>query len=213
MISSTGSRVVPAVSLTTTRSLPAMEFSSEDLPTLGRPTRATRCRSPSGAAVATAETSGRTSITASRTSPLPRPCRAETGKGSPSPRFHRVAGVPLLRRGVDLVGGQDHRLAAAAQHPHHAGIGLGDADLSIDDEHDGVGHVDSDLGLGGDGGIQTGDVHLPTAGVHDGEAPAGPFRRIGDAVASHARRVLNHGCATPQDPVDEGGLADIRSGL
>ena len=94
MISSTGSRVVPAVSLTTTRSWPAMEFSSEDLPTLGRPTRAMRCRSPSGAAVATAETSGRTSITASRTSPLPRPCRAETGKGSPSPRFHRVAASP-----------------------------------------------------------------------------------------------------------------------
>ena len=43
-------------------------------------------------------------------------------------------GVPLLCRGVDLVGGQDHGLAAAAQHPHHAGVGLGDTDLGIDDQ-------------------------------------------------------------------------------
>ena len=131
--------------------------------------------------------------------------------GLAEPQVPQGGRITLLSRRVHLVGGQHDGLARLAQHLHDARIGLGDADLSIDDEHDGVGHVDSDLGLGGDGGIQTGDVHLPTAGVHDGEAPAGPFRRIGDAVASHARRVLNHGCATPQDPVDEGGLADIRS--
>jgi hypothetical protein len=40
--SSTGSRVVPATSSTTTRWWPTSLLSREDLPTLGRPTRATR---------------------------------------------------------------------------------------------------------------------------------------------------------------------------
>src|SRR6478736_4506580 len=44
--SSTGSRVVPATESTTTRSVPASLLSSEDLPTFGRPSSATRRRHP-----------------------------------------------------------------------------------------------------------------------------------------------------------------------
>ena len=65
--------VVPAKSSTTTRSSPASLLSRLDLPTLGRPMRATRRGPPSGSALAEAETSGMTSRTASRASPLPRP--------------------------------------------------------------------------------------------------------------------------------------------
>jgi hypothetical protein len=90
-ISSTGSRVVPATSETTTRWLPASAFSSEDLPTFGRPTSATRRGPPGGIGAATAETSGSTAIAASSASPEPRPCRAETGCGSPSPSDHSRA--------------------------------------------------------------------------------------------------------------------------
>ena len=88
--SSTGSRVVPAVGSTTTRSDPASLFKSEDLPTFGLPRRATR-RGPSGRASATAERSGRAASTASSRSPVPRPCRAEIGCGSPRPSPHSAA--------------------------------------------------------------------------------------------------------------------------
>jgi len=58
---------------------PAGAFSRDDLPTLGRPTRATRRGPPDGSAEATADSVGRTSMTTSRRSPVPRPCRAEMG--------------------------------------------------------------------------------------------------------------------------------------
>src|SRR6478736_1499930 len=90
MSSSTGSRVVPATLSTTTRSEPARRLSRLDLPTLGRPTRATR-RGPPWAYAPCADTSGSTSSTASRASPLPRPCTADTGNGWPRPRFHSIA--------------------------------------------------------------------------------------------------------------------------
>ena len=82
--SSIGSLVVPARSLTTARSEPTALFSREDLPTLGRPMIAILL-GPPNSCLATAETSGRTSITLSKTSATPRPCKAETGCGSPSP--------------------------------------------------------------------------------------------------------------------------------
>ncbi len=83
--SSTGSRVVPASSLTTTRSSPATLFSREDLPTFGRPMSAMRRGPPSAVPKLCAGASGRASRTASSMSPVPRPCREETGCGSPRP--------------------------------------------------------------------------------------------------------------------------------
>ena len=46
---------------------------------------------PPNSCLATLDTSGRTSITLSRTSATPRPCRAETGCGSPRPSDQRAA--------------------------------------------------------------------------------------------------------------------------
>ena len=130
-------------------------------------------------------------------------------EGLAQPQVPQGGGVPLLGRGVDLVGGQDHRLATAAQHAHHAGIGLGDADLGIDDQQDGVGHLHGDLGLGGHGGVEAGHVHLPAAGVDDGEAAPGPLRGVGDPVAGDTGGVLNDGLAAAQDPVDQSRLAHV----
>ena len=89
--SSTGSRVVPAMSCTTTRCSPANALRKEDLPTLGLPTRAIRNTPSLGFADATADSLGRTSMRASSRSPDPRPCRAEIGCGSPIPSAHRPA--------------------------------------------------------------------------------------------------------------------------
>ena len=74
-------------------------------------------------------------------SPEPRPCSAETGYGSPSPRFHSAVGLGLGALVVDLVGGQDHRLARLAQDPHDGLVGVGDAHGGVDDEEHRVGDV------------------------------------------------------------------------
>ena len=165
--SSTGSRVVPASSLTTTRSSPAALFSSDDLPTFGRPRIATR-RGPPISCLATAETSGSTFMTSSSRSATPRPWMAETGYGSPRPRLHSAAACgladarrrPCWRRG---------RRACfdAAQHLDDVLVGRGGADHGVDDEQHGVGQVDRDLGLRGDGGVDALRVGLPAAGVDD----------------------------------------------
>src|SRR4051812_738006 len=85
---STLSRVVPGTSCTTERSSPMRRLNSGDLPTFGRPTMATAGTSGSVGADVSSTFSGsrRRSTTASRRSPVPRPCSALTGNGSPSPR-------------------------------------------------------------------------------------------------------------------------------
>ena len=67
--------------------LPASLLSSEDLPTFGLPTIAIR-RGPPTSPIRSGGGSGSAARTASSMSPEPRPCSAETGYGSPSPRFH-----------------------------------------------------------------------------------------------------------------------------
>ena len=82
--SSTASLVVPSASSTSTLEDPAKTFRRDDLPTLGLPTSAT-LRYPSSAGCE--PTSGNCEINKSNKSPLPLPCKAETNRGSPSPKF------------------------------------------------------------------------------------------------------------------------------
>ena len=149
-ISSTGSRVVPASSLTTTRSSPAALFSSEDLPTFGRPRIATR-RGPPISCLATAEISGSTFMISSSRSATPRPWIADTGYGSPRPEVPEGGGLGLVAGVVDLVGDEEDGLAALAEQLHDVLVGRGGADHRVDDEHHDVAEVDRDLGLRGDG--------------------------------------------------------------
>ena len=88
-ISSTGSTVVPATESTTDRSSPARRFNRLDLPTFGRPSNATR-RGPCCDSLPEPTSGNRFTISSSR-SPLPRPCRAETVNGSPTPNDHSAA--------------------------------------------------------------------------------------------------------------------------
>ena len=78
--------MVPAISETIERSSPAKALSKDDLPTFGRPIKAT-LRYPS--CTCARPTSGRCATTLSNRSPLPRPCKADTKYGSPNPKFHR----------------------------------------------------------------------------------------------------------------------------
>ena len=98
---STGSTVVPAMSETTARSSPEILFSSDDLPTFGLPTMATR-RGPCGCALARG-TSGKALTTSSMTSALPRPCSADVGCGSPRPRAQNSATSPSCESDSNLL--------------------------------------------------------------------------------------------------------------
>src|SRR5439155_673381 len=100
---STASRVVPGASCTSTRSAPTIAFTSDDLPTFGRPTTATSTGAPGrGGGV---ETSGILARSSSSSSPTPRPCSEETGTGWVTPGTSRTSArrLPTSRlKSVDL---------------------------------------------------------------------------------------------------------------
>src|SRR5574337_1055799 len=66
---------------TITRSCPNSAFTSDDLPTFGRPTTVTRMASDSDAC----STGGSVSTIRSQSSATPRPCSADTGQISSNP--------------------------------------------------------------------------------------------------------------------------------
>ncbi len=82
----------------------------------------------------TAETSGSTSSTASSTSPLPRPCSADTGHGWPRPRFHSAAASASKRWSSTLFATSTTGLPDAAQQLDDRLVGVGGADHRVDDE-------------------------------------------------------------------------------
>ena len=88
---SIASRVVPGTSDTITRSSPRIAFSRLDLPTFGRPRIATRIAS---SPTCDGPAPGNRATTASSRSPVPWPCSADSGIGSPRPsRWNSSASV------------------------------------------------------------------------------------------------------------------------
>ena len=81
------SRVVPGRSCTTARSSPMRWLKRVDFPTLGLPTKATATifSEVSSVVSSASSISGRSSITRSSRSPVPRPCNALIVAGSPKP--------------------------------------------------------------------------------------------------------------------------------
>ena len=84
---STASRVVPGMGLTMARSSPTSLLSKEDFPAFGLPTMAILTESSSMAST----WAGKELTSASSRSPVPVPCMAETGYGSPRPNSKNSA--------------------------------------------------------------------------------------------------------------------------
>ena len=129
-----------------------------------------------------AETSGITSSTASRASPLPRPCSGRDRPRLAQAQAPQRRGVGLGALVVDLVGDEHDRLAGPAQQLDAVLVVVGGADGGVDDEQHDVGEVDGDLGLLGDPQVDAGGVDGPAAGVDEGERggpPTRPRRRPG----------------------------------
>ena len=120
-------------------------------------------------------------------------------------------GLGLLAGIVDLVRDEEDGLAALAEQLHDVLVGRRGADHRVDDEQHDVGEIDRDLGLSGDGAVDTASVGLPAAGVDEREATVGPLGLVRHAVAGHTGGVLDDCLATAEDAVDESRLADVRS--
>ncbi len=121
-------------------------------------------------------------------------------------------GARLLARVVDLVGDEEHRLAALAQHLHDVLVGRGRADDRVDDEQHGVGEVDRRPRP-----AAATEASMPWASGSQPPVSTSVKRRsfhsalVRDAVARDAGGVLDDGLAAAEDAVDERGLADVRA--
>ena len=121
----------------------------------------------------------------------------------------QVGRIGLLQGRVHLVSGKDDRLLLRTEHLHDAFVGSSHADGRIQDENDGVGQIDRDLRLLGDGAIKALDVDFPAARVDEREVASRPFGGVRDAVTGDTRRVLYDRLAATKDAVDQRGLADV----
>ena len=211
-LSSTGSRVVPASSLTTTRSSPAALLSSDRLADVraaedGDPARAADLLLGDGRDI-------RQHLhDSSSRSATPRPWIAETGYGSPRPRLHSAAASRLLARVVDLVGDEEDGLARCLRSIRTTCSSVdGRADHRVDDEEHGVGR-----GRSRPRPARRPRRRCPCASGSQPPVSTRVKRRsihsalYVDAVARDAGGVLDDGLAAAEDAVDERRLADVRA--
>ena len=202
------SRVVPATSLTITRSWPEILFSSEDLPTFGRPMSARRTTSSS----ASSSSSGSSSTTRSSRSPVPRPCAALTACGSPRPSLEGLVRERHVTHVVDLVRGDDHRTvlqrrrrSASSSSPGRTPAWASMTNIAT------ARLVERGLRLLPDRARHRVRVlGVEAARVDEGERPAVPLGRDLLAVARDARPLVHDGLAAARQAVDQRGLADVR---
>ena len=127
------------------------------------------------------------------------------------PQRPQRRGLRLALLVVDLVGGQEHRLAGAAQDPRGRLVPGGGADDGIDHQDHGVGGLHGHRSLIGDQLLQALGVGFPAAGVLHHEAPPAPQRVVGHPVPGHAGQILHHRLPPPKNPVDQSRLAHIRT--
>ena len=90
-------------------------------------------------------------------------------------------------------------------------VGCGGTDVGVDHEEHGVGQIDGNLGLCGDGGVNALCVGLPSASVDECEVSLVPLRLVRDAVTRDARCVFDHSLATTKDSVHECRLTHVRA--
>ena len=216
---SIGSRVVPGASCTSTRSSPSRQLTSDDLPTFGFPMKAMRMgrfsssRRGGGAArtAADAASLGRRATTASRNWLTPRPWLAETGNTSSKPNENASA----ARRGahafaVDLVRGDQHRLAGLAEQLRDLAVDGGHALARVDDERHDVGLVQRAQRLLPHRREDPGRERIEAAGVDDAKPRRPPLADAVAAIARDARLVLDQRRLPADQAVEQRRLADVR---
>ena len=119
-------------------------------------------------------------------------------------------GIGFAFLAVNFVGGQEHRLARAAQDTSRSFVTGGRADDRVHHQDHRVGGTHGHRCLLGYQQLQALGVGLPSPGVLDDEPASGPQRVVGHPVTGHPGHVLNDGFAPTQDPIDQRRLADVR---
>ena len=127
------------------------------------------------------------------------------------PEGPELRDVAKLRIRLELVGGEDNRLLRALQTAGHDLFRGGDADGGVNDHDNHIGGLHGGLRLTSNRRMHALGVRIPAAGVLHPEATSAPFTQVGDAVAGHAREVFDNCFTTANEPVNHGGLTNIRS--
>ena len=206
---SIASRVVPAMSETITRSSPSSAFTSDDLPTFGRPiTARRRRRRPPRPRRDVGQVLG----DASSRSPAAEPLR-----GRHRDRVAQAERVELGRRrrcratSSTLLAATSTGTVGAAQLGGQLGVAGAQAGARVDHQHDdrGLGHRLARLRLDRAGQVVL-LLHVDAARVDQQEAPAVPLGLDLLAVARDARLLVHDGLARAGQAVDERRLADVR---
>ena len=127
------------------------------------------------------------------------PCSAEMGNRLLNPQAAELLGVRLrCLVGVDLVDGEEERLAGAQEQAREVDVGRGELGAAIDDHDDDLRFFERDPGLAEDfGGDELRIVRDDAAGIDDAEVTARPLGFAVDAVAGDARLVADDGAAAP----------------
>ena len=110
---------------------------------------------------------------------------------------------------VDLVGGQEHGLAAAPQNLDDRLVFVQGTDSGVDHQHHDISHRHRDLGLPGDRRRHTDGVPLVASGVEQRESTSSPLGFVGHSISGHSGYIFDHRFATTEDAVHQGGLAHV----
>jgi hypothetical protein len=114
---------------------------------------------------------------------------------------------------VDLVDGQDHRLAGGADRARDLGVEGRQAGGAVDHQHQGVGLVDRPPGLAVDAAADhvTLGRGIEAAGVDHADRGAEVLELAVAAIAGQPWRIVNQGGAAADHTVEQRRLADVGS--
>ena len=126
------------------------------------------------------------------------------------PKTKEINRGRLLLIPIDLVDGEEHWLAAAAQQIHRLGVSRIHAFPAVKEKNDEVGLGDSKPGLL----LHTPDdsfrfAQIDTAGINKHKGGIAPHCRGEVAVTGHAWCGVHHGFALATQPVEQGRFAGI----
>ena len=118
----------------------------------------------------------------------------------------------IVRRVIDLVDREEHRLAGRAQLLREIAIDRRDAGAAVDDEHQRVRFVDRAHRLAVDAGADHlgRGLGIETAGIDEPERRAEVVGLAVAAIAGEVRRVVDERGAAADEPVEQRRLADVR---
>ena len=127
---------------------------------------------------------------------MPEPCSAEIGKSACTPRRRKFSACGKQLVGVDLVDGEEDRLAGADEQAREFDVGRSELGAAVHDHDDGCASSSAVRAWRKiSAGMRLGIVRDDAAGIDEARGAAGPFDFAVDAVAGDAGLVADDGAA------------------